>query len=179
MQGGSWASRLVFFCGLVCVVGGAFGQRSQVEFTVKDENGIVVPGAEVLLSEPGHPPQRLTTNYAGRANCILQGSAPYTLDVEKPGFYQTKVSDIDSRHAGVEVTLAHQQIVQQQVNVVASSTGIDPDQTADLSNMSTPEIANIPYQPSRDIRYILPFNPGVVQDNSGQLHVAGSETYAT
>jgi hypothetical protein len=45
--------------------------------------------------------------------------------------------------------------------------------------MSTPEIVNIPYQTSRDIRNLLPFNPGVIQDPTGQAHVAGSPTYAT
>ena len=45
--------------------------------------------------------------------------------------------------------------------------------------MNTPEIVNIPYPTSRDIRNILPFNPGVVADVSGQVHVAGSETWET
>ncbi len=45
--------------------------------------------------------------------------------------------------------------------------------------MNTAEIVNIPYQTSRDIRYLLPFYPGVVQDTSAQVHVAGSETWET
>ena len=45
--------------------------------------------------------------------------------------------------------------------------------------MNTPEIVNVPYPTSRDIRNLLPFNPGVVQDASGQVHVAGSQTWAT
>ena len=45
--------------------------------------------------------------------------------------------------------------------------------------MNTPEIVNIPYQTSRDIRYLLPFYPGVVQDATEQIHVAGSETWET
>ena len=172
-------SQLVLFCSLIYSVVVAFAQTPQIELSVTDENGVAVPGAEVVLSEPGRPDQRLTTNYGGRCKYNIRGNSPYGLDVQKQGFYQTKLSQVDLREKAVEVTLAHQQIVQQQVNVVASSTGIDPDQIADVSNMSTPEIANIPYQPSRDISYILPFNPGVVQDNSGQIHVAGSQTYAT
>ncbi len=42
-----------------------------------------------------------------------------------------------------------------------------------------PEIINVPYPTSRDIRNLLPFYPGVVQDATGQVHVAGSETWAT
>jgi hypothetical protein len=173
------ARQLVLFCIFVSSLRGAFAQRPQIELTVTDENSVVVSGAEVVLSEAGLPDQRLTTSYAGRCTYRIQGDAPYALLVEKPGFYQTRLSEVDPRQQVVELTLAHQQIVRQQVNVVASQAGIDPEQTAEVSNMSTPEIANIPYQPSRDIRYLLPFNPGVVLDNSGQLHVAGSETYST
>ena len=40
------------------------------------------------------------------------------------------------------------------------------------SSMNTPEIVNVPYPTSRDIRNLLPFNPGVVADATGQVHVA-------
>ena len=62
---------------------------------------------------------------------------------------------------------------------ISSTAGIDPEQTSDKSTFNTPEIVNIPYPTSRDIRNLLPFTPGVVQDGTGQIHVAGSETYAT
>ena len=45
--------------------------------------------------------------------------------------------------------------------------------------MELPEIINVPYPTSRDIRNLLPFYPGVVQDATGQAHVDGSETWAT
>jgi len=169
----------ITFLFLICGVIAVFAQRPQIELIVNDENGVAVPGAQVVVSQPGLPPQRLNTDYAGRCGYVLHANTGYSLDVEKAGFYRTQMSEIDPQQQAIEVTLAHQQIVRQQVNVVASSTGIDPEQISDVSNMSTPEIANIPYQPSRDIRYLLPFNPGVVQDNSGQVHVAGSATYAT
>jgi len=172
------ASRVTVLCFLVFGVVAVFAQHPQIELTVNDENGVAVSDAQVILSEPNRPSQRLSTDYAGRCEYTVRG-ALYEIDVEKQGFYRTQVSQVDPQQQAVELTLAHQQIVRQQVDVVASSTGIDPEQTADVSNMSTPEIANIPYQPSRDIRDLLPFNPGVVQDNSGQVHVAGSPTYAT
>jgi hypothetical protein len=69
--------------------------------------------------------------------------------------------------------------VQEQVNVTASVQGIDPEKTSDQITMNTPEIVNIPYQTSRDIRFLLPFNPGVVLDANEQVHVAGSEAWET
>jgi hypothetical protein len=179
MPRGHWANEVVFFCLLVCNVAVAIAQSSLIEFTVTDENGLPVSGAQVVVSEPGIPPQRLTTDYAGRCQYSVHGNTPYEVDIVRTGFYQTLAHQVDPHQQTVELVLAHQQIVREQVNVVASTVGIDPDQTSDISNMSTPEIVSIPYQPSRDIRNLLPFNPGVVQDDSGQVHVAGSQTYAT
>ena len=164
MPRGHWANEVVFFCLLVCNVAVAIAQRSQIELTVTDENGVAVSGAQVVVSEPGILPQRLTTDYAGRCEYSVHGNAPYEVDVEKPGFYQTLAHEVDPHQQAIELVLAHQQMVREQVNVVASTPGIDPDQTSDVNNMSTPEIVSIPYQPSRDIRNLLPFNPGVVQD---------------
>jgi hypothetical protein len=70
-------------------------------------------------------------------------------------------------------------MIVQQVNVSASVPGIDPEQVSDKFTMAVPEIVNIPYRTSRDIRNLLPFYPGVVKDADGQIHVAGSETWAT
>jgi len=38
---------------------------------------------------------------------------------------------------------------------------------------------SIPYPTSRDIRNLLPFNPGVVQDGFGQIPCGGSQTWET
>ena len=45
----------------------------------------------------------------------------------------------------------------QQVNVAAWVPGIDPEQVSDKFTMAMPEIINIPYPTSRDIRNLLPF----------------------
>jgi hypothetical protein len=45
--------------------------------------------------------------------------------------------------------------------------------------MNVPEIVNVPYPTNIDIRGLLPFTPGVVADSSGQVHVAGGETWMT
>ncbi|MGD0797119.1 MAG: hypothetical protein ABR910_05280 [Acidobacteriaceae bacterium] len=153
--------------------------RLQVTLTVVDENGVVVPDARVTVSEPGQASIEFHTNHAGRIEYSLYRVAPYGIEVEKQGFYRGLVRDADPRREEIQLTLAHEQIVLQQLNVVASTSDIDPQQTADTSTMSTPEIVSIPYETSRDIRNLLPFNPGVVQDLSGQVHVAGSATYAT
>jgi len=158
---------------------GSAAMRPRVTLTVIDENGVVVPDARVVLTQPGQAPIEFHTNHAGRIEYSPPQSAPYRLEVEKQGFYQALMRDVDPGRTDIQLTLAHEQIVRQQINVVASTSDIDPQLTADTSTMSTPEIVSIPYQTSRDIRNLLPFNPGVVQDMSGQVHVAGSATYGT
>jgi hypothetical protein len=112
-----------------------------------------------------------------QVHAAATGAVP--IAVEKAGFYKADESGVDPNQSSVKVALAHEQIVREQVNVTASAPGIDTQQVGDQSTMNTPEIVNIPYPTSRDIRNLLPFNPGVVQDETGQVHVAGSETWET
>jgi hypothetical protein len=153
--------------------------RVPITVTVVDENGIAVAGAEVTISESGLEPAHLRTDYAGKCTFALRQQNPYRIHVEKPGFYAADESELNPNESSVKVALAHEQIVREQVYVTASLPGIDTEQVSDQSAMNTPEIVNIPYPTSRDIRYLLPFNPGVVQDTTEQIHVAGSETWET
>jgi hypothetical protein len=155
------------------------GSRGPVTLTAADENGIAVPGAEITILEPGLEPVQLWTDYAGHCTFVPLQEAPYQLRAEKPGFYRTEHHGIGVHERDVRVVLAHEQIVREQVNVTASTAGIDTEQASDAMTLGTPQIVNIPYQTSRDIRYLLPFYPGVVQDASEQVHVAGSETWET
>jgi hypothetical protein len=169
----------VLFCGSVLASGQVTAPLPTVSLTVVDEDGLPVSDAQVTLSEPGRTPVQLQTDYAGRCVYPLHSNSPYLLRVQKPGFYQALEDHTDASRQSIEVRLAHEQVVRQEVNVVSSTAGIDPEQTSDKSAFNTPEIVNIPYPTSRDIRNLLPFTPGVVQDSTGQIHVAGSPTYAT
>lgn len=153
--------------------------HSSVTLTVVDENGVAIPGAQVSIEQPDKPPLQLHTDYAGRSSYRLQESAPYTIHAAKPNFYQAQETSVDPASGSVRIVMAHEQIVQEQVNVTASAPGIDTQQVSDQHIMNTPEIVNIPYQTSRDIRYLLPFYPGIVQDSTEQVHVDGSETWET
>lgn len=157
------------------------GQHSgtQVTVTVVDENEKAVPDAQVTVAAPGMEPIRSRTDFVGNCVFALSEGKPYTIDVERPGFYQSELSGVEPSEKDVRIVLAHEQIVREQVNVTGSTPGIDTEQVADQTTMNTPEIVNIPYETSHDIRNLLPFNPGVVQDATGQVHVAGSETWET
>ena len=176
------AGEIIFWLFLSgCAVSGA-GQTAAVNapvaLAVVDENGAAVADAQVVLEEPGRAAIRLSTDYAGQAAYVLLGTEPYRLRIAKPGFYETVVEQADPLARALRAVLNHEQMVLEQVSVTASAPGIDTEQTSDKRSMNLPEIVNVPYPTSRDIRNLLPFYPGVVQDASGQAHVAGSETWA-
>lgn len=171
------AGLLFLFCS--ALAGSQQRAARTIALTVVDENGVAIAGAQVTVIEPGLNPVQLWTDYAGRASYILRQDAPYKASAGKPGFYQAQMSGIDAHETSLRLVLTHEQIVREQVNVTASTPGIDVEQTAGATTLNTPEIVNIPYQTSRDIRYLLPFNPGVVRDVTEQVHVAGSESWET
>src|SRR5579863_2959734 len=78
-----------------------------VVITILDENNTAVPGAEVTIQEPGKPPAGLTTDYNGRASFIPQGSAPYTLQAQKSGFYASTTTDNDPSIREQRIILRH------------------------------------------------------------------------
>ena len=169
---------LIFMQSFVAPYGQIPGVRA-VAVAVVDENGAAVPDAQIAIEEPGRPVVRVTSDYAGHGSLTIQGSQPYSLRIGKPGFYETVTTGIDPELREIHVVLQHEQMLVQQVSVTASVPGIDKQQTSDLRVMNVPEIINVPYPSSRDIRNLLPFYPGVIADFSGQVHVVGSDTFAT
>ena len=149
---------------------------------VGDENNVVVPDCLVTLTdtETGEV-LRVQTDAAGRGRFLnLHPEHRFTVQAERSNFYPITKSDLQLTGAEtLELTVPHVQEMKETVNVTASVQGIDPAQTSDTKQLGTPEIVNIPYPTSRDIRNILPFFPQVVQDASGQVHVAGADTYET
>lgn len=149
--------------------------------TVNDENGVAVRSALVLLQvSPQATALRGETDFAGR--CEFSNLAPgsYQLRIEKQGFYALVLPNVHvGITANVDVTLSHQQEVREVVNVAESPPAIDPAQVSSKEEITGLDIIDIPYPATHDYRNVLNFIPGVVQDTSGQPHVAGAETYQT
>lgn len=157
--------------------------ESLFTITVTDENGIAVSSARVSLQGVSKPASRCETDFSGR--CRFSGITPgtYELRVEKEGFYVLVHPQVEVRPsetgqlAAVDVALSRQQEVREVVNVQESPPAIDPAQIAAQQSLSGLDVINIPYPTTSDYRNVLNFIPGVVQDLSGQPHIAGAETY--
>lgn len=153
---------------------------TSLTIVVTDENNVVVSGAAVSLTDnQSAEVLRVHTDAAGRGRFLnLNPSDVFALKIEKKNFYP--VSKEELRFAGaqtLEIVIPHVQELKETVNVTASIQDLDPARIADTKTLGTPEIINIPYATSRDIRNLLPFIPQVVQDSTGQVHVAGADTY--
>jgi hypothetical protein len=149
--------------------------------TVTDENGVAVPSALVFLQLGAQSaPMRCETDFSG--TCEFTGAFPATaqLRVEKTGFYSLSLPDAQLENTNhIEATISHVQEVRQVVNVTESPLAIEPAQVAQQQEITGVDIVNIPYPSTRDYRNVLKFIPGVVQDNTGQPHLEGAETYQT
>lgn len=159
-------------------------KRSGTSLTVvvTDENNVVVPDVHIVLTDNTNPEVlQIHTDAAGRGHFYnLIPEHVFSLSADKENFYTAAQSDLRINGAQtLEIALAHVQELKETVNVTASAQDIDPTQTANTRTLGTPEIINIPYPTSRDIRNILPYLPQVVQDSTGQVHVAGADTYET
>lgn len=148
--------------------------------SVLDENGVAVPAAVVVLTDTQTGAvRRSPTDFAGRVRFPALPPGTYSVRVEKPGFYVFNTPAIEFPATQiVETVLTHQQEVKETVNVTAAAAHtIQPAQTASTGTLTGNEVINVPYPTSRDVRNILRFIPGVVQDNTGQFHVDGAADY--
>jgi hypothetical protein len=146
-----------------------------IDFTIVDETGAPVPEAILTIQVQGTPEVRLAADRNGHASYALRTASPYHIHTEKAGFFQSNQDQSDSAVQDVRIVLTHAERLVQSVDVKATTDGIDPQELADKTTMDVRAIDNIPYPQDRDIRQLLQFFPGTVQDSSGNQHVAGSE----
>jgi hypothetical protein len=176
-----YRSPALVFC-IAFLWGVALGQTPiNLRITVHDENGVAERDVRISLQASGGAAALSgETDFAGRCQFTSVTPGAYQLHAEKEGFYAAvQQVQVSAAISGVEVELHHVQEVKEEVNVVESAPAIDPEQISDTRTLSGVDIINIPYPVTRDYRNVLPYIPGVVQDNNGQPHVVGGHTYET
>ena len=168
----------VLILALTCVVVAQVTPITTI--TVVDENGVAVRSARVSLEAPQQAALKCQTDYNGRCEFADLGPGTYDVRVAKEGFYELHEPAVDLTHtSNLEVSISHQQEVHEVVDVRESPPAIDPAQVAAQESISGLDVIDIVYPGTHDFRNVLNFIPGVVQDQSGQPHVAGAQTYQT
>jgi len=163
------------------LVAAAAAQTTPVPtIAVVDENGVAVPSASVSLTAPPQPAAHCETDFTGRCQFPSLPAGKYQLHVEKEGFYALDQAQVDITAAStIEVSLTHQQEIREVVDVRESPPAIDPAQVHSQESLSGLDVVNMLFPTAHDYRNAINFIPGVLQDQSGQPHVAGAQTYQT
>ncbi len=155
-------------------------QERQLSLVIRDENGVPVASAKAYVFAGGDRQIAVgETDFSGRVTfSIGQQSGALSLRIEKVGFYGLKIEQVDlDRVEPLELSLLHEQEIQESMEVTASPPAIDQTKTASSESIGAREILNIPYPTTRDFRNVLTFIPRVHRDATGQVHINGSASY--
>lgn len=167
---------------LAIFVGGVAAQAPSAAPTIAvvDENGVAIASARVTIRSASQPAIHCQTDYAGRCQFPTLPAGEYQLRIEKEGFYALLQPSIQiDRTSVIEAVISHQQEVREVVNVQESTPAIDPAQVSAQETLSGLDMIDMVFPTTHDYRNAINFIPGVVQDQSGQPHVAGAQTYQT
>lgn len=171
--------RALFLSLTLALLGTAAAQSAPI-IAVTDENGVAVSSARVSLQSSSQPAAHCQTDFTGHCPFPALPAGQYQLRVEKEGFYALVEPTIQlTPGSTIEVSISHQQEVREVVDVRESPPAIDPAQVSAQESISGLDVINIVFPTNHDYRNALNFIPGVVQDQAGQPHVAGAQTYQT
>jgi hypothetical protein len=155
--------------------------RLRIDITVLDENGVPVPNARITSAETRSEQVRLTeTDSAGRLRLML-APGTYRFTVDRTGFYTFTTPEVDPAvNNAIEISIHHHQSVGESITVSDVAPGVDPQQTSRSDTLDSRDIVNIPYPTTRDVRNVLAYMPGLVQERAtNQVHIAGAAAYQT
>lgn len=178
----------VFFLGgflaLLSAADARCGQTaSNLHGKVIDENGLPVPAAEVVLgavagqAAPAHDLTALTDDL-GLFSFPDLNPGDYQVTVRQTGFFVLAGQALTLQPGPNELTLTlnHEQEYHERVEAVASTTKVDPQDTAQRSTLTAREVRDIPVPSTHTLSNSLVTLPDILQDNLGVLHISGART---
>jgi hypothetical protein len=144
--------------------------------SVVDDNGVAVQSARVTVTHlENHTLIKGETDFAGRREFSGLSAGLYRILLEKEGFYTAKLDEVRvDKEVALEVVLSYVQEFAESIDVTYSTPAIDITKTNAGESLDSQEILNIPHQTTSDIKSLLSFVPGIVQDTTGEIHLNGS-----
>lgn len=142
---------------------------------VVDEDGKPVDGVAIQIWTSEELVQIMHTDISGTFEFSGAHAGEYRLSFNKAGFFRLNTKPIKLEHgdnAGY-FTINHETEIYEKVEVYSSSDSIDPMLTTHSDRLISREIRDIPVPATHDLRNSLQTMPEVIQDKSGQLHIAG------
>lgn len=144
---------------------------------VFDTNAKPVGGIHVHLEEPTERKQwDLDTKPDGTFRFDRLAFGTYRVTIESEGYFATSTEVRLESSKTVEFTLAPTETVKQEVDVVARPEPINTDSVAPQNIVNDEVIQNIPYTGRQNFLNALALMPGVLRDNTDQIHIHGSRS---
>jgi len=145
---------------------------------VVDENNVPLAAAEVTLKRAGPAPNTrvtLTTDPTGTFHAAPQQPGAYLVSVEHVDFFSLVDRPVDLHDGANEMvlTMNHVRNTSESVDVRAQPSPIDIEQTDGERRLSGPQIFEVPYPSTHELRNALPLMPGVIKGPGGDLHFDG------
>jgi hypothetical protein len=150
----------------------------QVKGSITDENGVPVSGVKVEVKSPGGSAQYAYSDDTGHFEVLVPTPGEYLVNLSKPDYFRLADQPVPLQEGSNEVsfTLSHEFEVHESVEVRSSTKQIEPLQAEHRETFDAQDILDIPVYSTHDLAAYLPAIAGVVQDNSGAIHVAGGRS---
>src|SRR5208337_213121 len=150
----------------------------QLKGSINDENGVPVSGVTIVVKSPGGSAQYAYSDDTGHFEVLVPTPGEYLVSLSKPDYFLLTDQRMPLEEGTNEVsfTLSHEFEVHENVEVRSSTKQIDPLQTEHQETLDAQDILDIPTYSTHNLVAYLPAIAGVVQDNSGAIHVAGGRS---
>ena len=150
----------------------------QLKGSITDENGVPVSGVKIVVKSPGGSAQYAYSDDTGHFEVLVPTPGEYLVSLSKPDYFLLTDQHVPLQEGTNEVsfTLSHEFEVHESVEVRSSTKQIDPLQTEHQETLGAQDILDIPTYSTHDLAAYLPAIAGIVQDNSGAIHVAGGRS---
>jgi outer membrane receptor protein involved in Fe transport len=154
-----------------------FVQTNSLSLTgvVYDSGAKPVAGAHVRLEEPTARLQWVAetgTDGAFRFDRLAFGT--YRITVIREGYFETSAEVRLESSKTVEFTLAAAETLKQEIEVIARPEPINTESVAPQNVVNDEVIQNLPYTGRQNFLNALSLMPGVLRDNTNQIHIHGS-----
>src|SRR5262249_7158068 len=142
---------------------------------VLDSNAKTVAGAHVHLEEPTAQRQwDVDTRPDGTFRFDKLPFGTYRITIRSEGYFETSAEVRLESSKTVEFTLAAAEKLEQKVEVIARPEPINTDSVAPQNVVNDEVIQNLPFTGRQNFLSALSVMPGVLRDDSNQIHIHGS-----
>jgi TonB dependent receptor-like, beta-barrel/Carboxypeptidase regulatory-like domain/TonB-dependent Receptor Plug Domain len=142
---------------------------------VTDSAARPVANVQVHLEEPTTRQQwGMQTKADGTFRFDRLSLGTYRVTIRGEGYFETSVEVRLESSKVVEFTLAAAETVKEEVDVIARPEPINVESVAPQNQVNDEVIQNLPYTGRQNFLNALALMPGVLQDNTNQIHIHGS-----